>query len=332
MSTNKKYGGIIRFTEVLIIMGLFSLLAGCIGQGGDDTDVTSTRRHKNDKVIESVSELPPAYVYTPDPMPGKFVGIKFEYSGGSMNFATEFDIDVNPAEIVYTSFWDLDKTRDGMITKEHIAITNDQWSDVEKAVTDLWNNGKWQAIPEEILNRKPSRSDEYELDGGDYSRWYLTFETDNGTETIQYYNPSDRRVITLSDVLKEIADPKGRKIEWFEEPYVTGVYYWNNSSDYSFQCTRQDADSDKSYNLFIHDKKNKDKQYISKTVKKSVFEDVWPTFAWIDTSNATSSFDLKIGVTFYYSDGTQRSFEIDKKYAAVMDDILRQYTSDNFGS
>jgi hypothetical protein len=276
---------------------------------------------------ELISKLPSPFVFTPDPMPGRLAGVRHEYSGGSMNFGDDFDIDVTPSEIVYASFWDIDKSRDNKQVLKNVSLSPAQWGNVEKAVTDLWNSGKWKIIPDEVLNKKTSPSEEFMLDGGDYSRWFLTFETADGAVTRQYYDPSERRIVTLRNVLFELADPKGREIKWYEEPYVTGIYYWNSKESYSFQCTRKNAASDRNYDLFIHDERNKEKTYASKTVTKAFFEEIRPVFAWIDTSDRKGSrFDKKTGVTFYYSDGTQPSFEIEKKYADVIEEILRRYS------
>ena len=265
-------------------------------------------------------EMPPAYVKEIPETPGKLVGIKREYSGGSMEWGTEFDIDINPNEIVSCAYWDHDSHKNEITRKEHVPITEEQWADIEKSVLDLW--GEWEVIPESVLNSKPD-PDIQILDGGDYERWWLSWETEEGTETYRYYSPGDRRILTVIELLREAAEPKGRKIEWYDPPGITGAYYSNDKSGFSFQCTPWDKKNN-GYRLIVYFN-----GFAGDRIDDHVADDVWeqalPAFAWLDVKKfEDGSHNDKISLSLYYSDGSQKSLKLDKKSADIIEPYLRQ--------
>ena len=179
-----------KILGVILIMSLFTSLFGCTA--------------KKTPQYTTAEDFPPAYEKPVPELPGKLVGVTHESSAGSMEFATEFAIDVAPEQILHCEYWDLNVKRDEMICKDNVPITEQQWADVEKAVLDLW--GSWEEIPEEILNQ-PDDTEYFVLDGGDYDRWWLSWETEDGVQKVRYYAPADRRILTLDAVLEELAHP-----------------------------------------------------------------------------------------------------------------------------
>jgi len=169
------------------------------------------------------------------PLPGKLVALSFS-QGSGMVARANFDIRLNREEIEETTFWPEDFELDEQSLK-HVPITPEQWADVEKAVLSLWPK-----LDEYQPAASASSSDEdvFMLDGGDYTNLTLTWETADGTVKKGYAWPSDRRALTLWDLLRELADPRGREIVWYEEPqlkeiYFTHKYRLNTRKNYSFQ-------------------------------------------------------------------------------------------------
>ena len=291
--------------EVILIITLISSVFGC----GKKTPQGSA----------DPAGLPPAFIPELPEVPGELIGVTKEYSAGSMEWGTEFDIDINAEEIISCAYWDHEGNMSEITRKEHVPVTETQWADVEKAVMDLW--GKWEVIPESVLNKKPDPNIQV-LDGGGYERWWLTWKTAEGTEKVRYYGPSDRRILTLDEVLREIADPKGRKIEWYDPPYANGAYYRNEKSGFSFQCSRW-AEGDNGYRLIVYFE-GIGGDSIDDHAGDEIWEKVWPAFAWLDTSQfEDGSYNDKIALSLYYSDGSQKTLKLDKSSADIIEPYLR---------
>ena len=273
-------------------------------------------------------DLPEAYVKPVPELPGKLAGVTHESSAGSMEWGTEFAIDLVPEEILHCEYWDLNANRDHMMQRDHVAITASQWADVEKAVLGLW--GVWEEIPESVLNYEPD-PDLQILDGGDYNRWWLTWETEEGTKKIQYYYPNDRRILTLTALLEELAQPQGRKIEWYELPELSGATYINDKTDMSFQCNWWDLpkSAKEGYRFIVRFTQNGEKIDVYDKAPASVWEAAKPAFAWINPDDfERGGYQNPIVLSLYYSDGTQTTLKLDKKTAAVFEGYLRQLTLD----
>lgn len=291
--------------EVILIMTLISSVFGCGNK---------TKQENPDP-----KDLPPAFVPEVPEAPGELVGVTKEYSAGSMEWGTEFSIYINPEEIVSCAYWDHEGDMSEMTRKEHVPITEEQWADVKKAVMDLW--GSWEVMPESVINQKPD-PDIQALDGGGYDRWWLTWKTADGTEKIRYYNPSDRRVLTLDEVLRETADPKGRKIEWYDPPYAYGAYYRNEKSGFSFQCTHRN-EGEKDYRLIVYFE-GIGGESVDCRADAAIWEKVWPAFAWLDPGEfEDESYNDEISLSLYYSDGSQETLKLDKSSADIIEPYLR---------
>ena len=302
----RSFGQVIKIIlEVILVMTLISSVFGC--------------GNKTPQGTADPAGLPPAFTPELPEIPGELIGVTKEYSAGSMEWGTEFDIDINAEEIVSCAYWDREGDMSEMTRKEHVPITEAQWTDVKKAVMDLW--GSWEVIPESVLNKKPDPNIQV-LDGGGYDRWWLTWKTADGTEKIRYYGPSDRRIVTLDEILREIADPKGRKIEWYDPPYANGAYYRNDKSGFSFQCSRWD-EGDNGYRLIVYFE-GIGGYSIDGHAEDAFWEKVWPAFAWLDVSKfQDGSYNDKIALSLYYSDGSQKTLKLDKSSADIIEPYLR---------
>lgn len=173
---------------------------------------------------------------TPVP-PGRLIGVAYA-TGGGMMAGEDFQIHVNREEIEHTEFWPYEYA-DEITVLEHIPITQQQWADVEAVILDMYQDGAIEAYP---VTSKPELPfmDAFILDGGDYTSFSLVWETEAGPVEIGCYWPSDRRVLTLTALLQELADPQGREIPRYESPrldeiYFTRKYRLNNKRDFSFQ-------------------------------------------------------------------------------------------------
>ena len=94
-------------------------------------------------------------------------------------------------------------------TKENVPITAAQWSDVEQIILELYP--LMEPIPENRREVKLPPGIEV-MDGGDSTSLILTWSTEDGTRSIRYNPPNDRRIHTLIALLEELADPIGQEI------------------------------------------------------------------------------------------------------------------------
>ena len=183
------------------------------------------------------TEPQPVIPETPGP-PGTLVGMTYA-TGGGMVAHSDFYIRVSQKEIEHTEFWPEDVYVDDIQVGEHIPVTQQQWADVEAVILDLYRDGKLEAYqPKPKPESNPM--DVFVLDGGDYTNLSLVWETENGSEEMSCYWPNDRRALTLTDLLRELADPRGREITWYESPRLDEIYFtrkhrFNKDRDFSFQ-------------------------------------------------------------------------------------------------
>ena len=173
-------------------------------------------------------------------LPGTLVGVNYA-TGGGMAYRTEFSIRLTKDEIEHTEFWPADFEKDEMEEKSHVPITGDQWKEIETLVLELYGERLLEEVKPTPESKQPSDLlDHFVLDGGDYTNLSLVWETEEGRSEIGYYWPGDRRVVTLDDLLKELADPQNREIIRYESPRLDEIYFTrkhrvNNKRDFSFQ-------------------------------------------------------------------------------------------------
>ncbi len=190
-----------RKTAVFSVVGLFLLLAAvgyCFRghQGGDAP-------------IQKKSAVPP----------GTLTGVTYSHTSGMVARA-DFAITLSPEAILETSYYpalDPDTAEDEdwyhPSTKENVPITAAQWSDVEQIILELYP--LMEPIPENRREVKLPPGIEV-MDGGDSTSLILTWSTEDGTRSIRYNPPNDRRIHTLIALLEELADPIGREIPGYE--------------------------------------------------------------------------------------------------------------------
>lgn len=183
------------------------------------------------------NEPQPVIPETPE-QPGTLVGVNYS-TGSGMMAHSEFLIRLNQQEIEYTEFWPEAEYANDITVCDHIPITKQQWADVEAVVLGMYQDGVLEAY-QPAAAPENDFMDAFVLDGGDYTVFSLVWQTESGTEEIGYYWPNDRRVITLMDLLRELADPQGREIVRYESPKMDEIYFTrdhrvNTKRDYSFQ-------------------------------------------------------------------------------------------------
>ena len=271
----------------------------------------------------SLPEMPPAFTGNESDIPGKLTGVRYEYSAGSMNYHSEFAIDLTRDEIKHCEYWGT--SSNDMVQKDNVPVTEEQWADVEKAVLGLM--GVWREIPEEVLNQEPDPEYEIEvLDGGDYSRWYLTWETDEGTETLQYYDTSDRRILTLTDLLYNLADGKNRKITWYEPPELASATYINDNTNCSFQCTWWEGENS-GYRFIVRFDEGGRKVDIYDHTDDRIWEAARPAFEWLDfDSFPDGSYSDPVVLNVTYTDQSYKTVDLDDETAAIIEPYLRELT------
>ena len=202
------------------------------------TGLTGCKKQEPQPVIPETPELP-----------GTLVGVNYA-TGGGMMAHSEFHIILNRQEVEYTEFWPEDYVED-INVREHVPITQQQWTDVETVILDLYLDGMLEAYqPKPRPENNPM--DAFILDGGDYTNLSLIWETADGTKEIGYYWPGDRRVLTLTGLLQELADPQGREITRYEpraleQIWITRDHRLMTDRDYSFQFFWADYDENDPY-------------------------------------------------------------------------------------
>ncbi|MBO4414820.1 MAG: hypothetical protein J5824_02420 [Lachnospiraceae bacterium] len=272
--------------------------------------------------------------------PGRLIGVHYESSAGSMEFHSEFEIDVNEQEIAYLSYYSnyyFDDLECELDEKELAAIDNtgrvnqeeNSWDEdrVERKNVpldkELWNvlveefeylKPKLVEIPEFTKEDSARRDSEMQvLDGGDYSLLHLTWEKDGNTYTAQYYSLSGKRWSAIIDTLHEMARPVGREIRRIGETQITDMYL--KTPDYSYQISPVSGED--KYYFFIHDGKSKDKK-----LTKEQWAVVRDHLSAMDLSSfKEGGYDDKLYLQLKYNDGDYKYYLVDKRTA----DELKEY-------
>lgn len=241
---------------------------------------------------------------------GILVSVRHESSGGFMSFRTEFEIELTAREIVRCAYWPQDGS-DEMTRKTHVPVTAEQWDDVEETVRTLWPLfQRVKPLPPELPTHKTRI-----LDGGDYSRWFLTRQTQDGVLTEQYIQPDDRRIRTLIELLRELAEPIGREIPRYDSPVLCGVYLCSEKAGCSYQCTAWD-DTAKTYRLIAYDAPKREKRSLDKFVPVDAWDAVRDDLVHLQLELCPSGTSRDaVRCTLYYTDGKQKTVVPDRKTA-----------------
>lgn len=154
-----------------------------------------------------------------------------EYTAGSMVGHSAFQIRLTRQELESARFWPAGES-DGPVELAHVPVTGAQWTELEAVVLALYRDG--------ALTEKPTLPKKQAVDGSDGSALTLLWETAGGVTETQYLWPDDRRVLTLTALLEELADPRGREIPRFDQPelqqlILTRHHWLGRHRDYAFQ-------------------------------------------------------------------------------------------------
>lgn len=157
------------------------------------------------------------------------VGVEYEVVNG-MVYGADFSAVIERDKIVAARYFSLDEYEkeptddepypDGYVTVEGAEITEEQWSALEEAVTEI------VPILEEVSDKSFDMLPEFieETDGPNYRKFYLMWENENGEkERVEYYPPNDGRFDTTISLMEEIVNPVGREINCFDEPSIGGA-------------------------------------------------------------------------------------------------------------
>ena len=135
--------------------------------------------------------------------PGTLTGISYHYSSG-MSRGSDFSITLSPEAVVETTYWpspDADP-----VTKKNIPIAEERWREAEQIVLELYPEMKprrEKGWGDKILSLLTGPLDV--RDGGDSTGLTLTWSTEDGSRSIRYNRPNDRRFQTLIALLDELA-------------------------------------------------------------------------------------------------------------------------------
>ena len=261
--------------------------------------------------------------------------IRYESSGGSMNYHSEFEIEASADEIARAAYWDgyyfgteesserekltdIDNSfrtsaPDEMTVREHITMDKKLWT----ALTEEMEYLKEQLKPVE-KTRLPIKPDPdmFVLDGGDYQHLYLTWETDGNEQTEQYYCPSGDRWYSVMAILHEMSRPIGRDLRRIGETVMTEFYL--DTPKYSYQITPI-RNSDEYY-FFVHG---------DESDKSKVTYDEWLIVRDFLDRLDVSEFKLrkhkdKFYLRLNYNDGINKNLKINKETAEQIREYIRK--------
>ena len=123
----------------------------------------------------------------------------------------DFYIELSPEEVICANYWPRDDSVEFQLTTvEHLALSEEQWKEVEAAMLDLYpvmepRSGE-ASSPFLQLVKKLLQKGMPVQDGGDRDDLTLIWETEEGQRTVQYYWPSDSRVLTLTELLRGLVE------------------------------------------------------------------------------------------------------------------------------
>ena len=266
----------------------------------------------------------------------KLKKIRYETSGGSMNYHSEFEIEANTDEVIRTCYWSdhaysiseqnaareqlsetdnsyrTDAGTDGMTVREHIPMDNKLWNALFEEIGYL----RPQLRPVDKMKVTVPLADMFVLDGGDYTRLYLTWEKDGSEKTVQYYSPSGNRWSSVIAILHEMVRPLGRDLHRIGETRITGAFL--NAPKYSYQLTPVSNDTD--YYFFVHG----DSSPLDR-ISREQWLIIREYLNGIDISGfGKGKYEDKYYLRLNYNDGINKNLEINKKTAEDIRGFLRE--------
>ena len=317
---------------IIILLTCMLVFTGCTPDTGRDkiTDDRIEEINNGSKDGDNVGGSKTEYID-----PGKLVRIKYESSGGSMNYHSEFSIEADEKEIVRAEYWqdyyfadeeyamgeaELEKidsigrvgSDDDLVVKESVPMDAELWT----ALTEEMEYLKPQL--REVVSAPDNYQDDiYELDGGDYNNLYLTWEKDGVTSTAQYYIMSGKRWSSVHEILIEMARPIGRDLRRIGETQLVKVYL--STPDYSYQASPVNGSDD--YYYFVHgDKSNSDR----------ISNDQWQVIRSFFESYDVSEYEEgdednkhKYILKYVFNDDIYKYYRLDKKDAEELRTYLK---------
>lgn len=224
-------------------------------------------------------------------------GVKYEYSGGSMCFRSEFSVEVRPCEVVRCEFWPEDMELDRVV-REHVPVTPERWEDIRRITAELVPLMRRYEPP--VIRGPVPRI----LDGGDYQRIFLDF----GGGWVQYNAPDDRRFLTFDALLRETAHPTGREIVWYPAPEACGIFIMNEKKGWSYQLTH----FGEGWRYIANDGKNRTDAFVG----SEVWERAKPLCDGIDLeADPADPYRDPITATVYRTDGKQKRVKLREEEA-----------------
>lgn len=258
---------------------------------------------------------------------------KAEYSHSSgMVYGENITIKITEREIVYASFfpWEGTVNYDGderdEIVVEHKPLEPAKWAEIERAVDTVFPLLKVieesKPLPK-ISGILPNMMPFQVLDGGDKSVFRLTWRDESGKETTyRYHQVQDRRFYTLLDILRETVHPTGRKIVWYGEPVVNGVYVAageptsGKDNDFSFNVVEKEKGVWRFYAYFGENQKP---VYNYAEVDEKIWEKIAEKLKELDVEHRkTGKYKDNPIITLYFDDGKSAHFKPDKKDLAEL--------------
>lgn len=259
--------------------------------------------------------------------PGTLAGVTYSHSSGMVARA-DFFIILSPQAIVETSYFPAlvpetaqDEDWYHPSVKKNVPITAAQWADVEQVILELYPLMK--PIPEHRLEGKPPSWLDVR-DGGGGTSLTLTWNTQDGTRSIKYYQPNDRRIHTLIALLMELADPVGREIPRYDPPELIGFYIDQSgtlfSQDYSFQFSRGPSlayGEDPPYIIYARFTPPDQNQALWRewTVPDAMWDDFAAFAREIHLEEQPDGSSKTPNCTLYYSDDKQQEKKLDQETA-----------------
>ncbi|MCR5624559.1 MAG: hypothetical protein K6G11_04875 [Lachnospiraceae bacterium] len=242
---------------------------------------------------------------------GTLLAVDYGFKSGTL-YGADFFAKIISNKIVKAEYClnECKECSSGKVENENVAITDEQWSLVKKAIKGI----------EEILVEIPMKpaprplgENIFILDGGDKEHFYLTWGTPDGEKTIKYSIPNDRRFTTLIALIKEIVCPAGREIVWYGAPEITGMYMIDKTlgKENSYQCTQWEDENKWYFIMYYYEGSER------KSLSKFVDEKSWNRILNVLNSHKSTEYPegsrkmSKCSLTLYMSDGKQPIVEPD---------------------
>ena len=274
---------------------------------------------------------------------------KAEYSrSNGMVYGEDITIQLTDKEIVYASFfpWEGTVNYDGderdEIVIEHKPLEPAQWAEIERAVGAIYPllkvieeckptpkvNGMCMSFGDFLNKITVPKADKIQvLDGGDRSEFRLTWRDENGMETTyRYYFINDRRFYTLLNILCETVHPTGRKIVWYGEPVVNGVYVYvgkpisGKDKDFSFDLSEKEKGI---WRFYAYYGENEKPVYHYAEINEDIWARIFEKLKELDVER------LKQGkrkdnssLTLRYDDGKSAHFKPDERDLAELKELF----------